>query len=308
MSVAENPNLNTLFGMPLIKVGDYYKNKRKALELKNKKVINSDTSFNHIKINDIDLYRGDALEVMDYLIKMGVKVSAVITDPPFGTTNCSWDSIIPFSEMWTRLDQLTKDKSAVILNSSQPFTSSLICSNLNKFRHEWIWIKNTGSNFANTIREPMKEHESIVVFSKKNWTYNKQMQERIGSRKGRITKSSFKSKSQNYRNFKERSNVEIPILRVPSSHQKFNVERGFHPTQKPVALLEYLIKTYTNEGDIVLDFTSGSGSTLVACDNLGRKGIGIDNGFCDKDKVINDISIKGLSWIEITKLRIEKKI
>ena len=145
------------------------------------------------------------------------------------------------------------------------------------FKHEWIWIKNRGSNFANTVREPMKEHESILIFSKGGWTYNKQMQERSESGLNRV-KYTFEnqiSNSSNYRKF-DKPNRNQGELRVPSSYQKFNIEVGKHPTQKPVALLEYLIKTYSNEGDTILDNTMGSGSTGVAAINTNRNFIGIE--------------------------------
>lgn len=161
----------------------------------------------------------------------------------------------------------------------------------NFFRHEWIWIKNAGSNFANTVREPMKEHEVCLVFSRGKWTYNKQMQERTGGGVARVkTPVKFETGSDNYSDFERVETKKMPKLRVPSSWQKFNRERGLHPTQKPVALMEYLIKTYTNEGETVLDFTMGSGTTGVACVNTNRNFIGIE---MDKD------------YFEIAKKRIE---
>ena len=157
------------------------------------------------------------------------------------------------------------------------------------FRHEWIWIKNRGSNFANTVREPMKEHESVLIFSRGKWTYNRQMQERTGGGLKR-TKYQVEHNSQTRegtREFEGRQKHTISELRVPSSWQKFNVEVGLHPTQKPVALFEYLIKTYTNEGELVLDNCMGSGTTGVACKNLNRDFIGIE-----LDKKYYDIACK----------------
>ena len=163
------------------------------------------------------------------------------------------------------------------MTASQPFTSALVMSNLDEYRHEWIWKKNAGSNFANTVREPMKEHESILVFSKNKWTYNKQMQERTGTGKARVnTPVKFDTSSDNYRKFERIETKQMPELRVPSSVQKFNRERGLHPTQKPVELFRYLIKTYSNFGDLIIDPFMGSGTTGVACVNLGRKFIGIE--------------------------------
>jgi site-specific DNA-methyltransferase (adenine-specific) len=150
-------------------------------------------------------------------------------------------------------------------------------SQINYFKHEWIWIKNRGSNFANTVREPMKEHETVLIFSKGGWTYNKQMQERTetGSERAKYNVR-LDSNSSNYRKFDVQETYTLSEMRCPSSWQKFNIENGLHPTQKPVALLEYLIRTYTNEGETVLDNCMGSGSTGVACINTNRKFIGIE--------------------------------
>ena len=223
------------------------------------------------------LYNGDCLEVMDNLIQQGIKVDAIITDLPYNITSNKWDLMIPLEPMWQKIDLICKDNAVQCFTSSQPFTSILCLSNYKNFRHEWIWKKNRGSNFANTVREPMKEHEEILVFSKGKWVYNKQMEERAETGKSRAKYTvEHTSKSTNYREFEGREHHKISELRVPSSVQKFNVEVGLHPTQKPVALMEYLIKTYTNEGDMVLDFTMGSGTTGVACKNTNRNFIGIE--------------------------------
>ena len=180
--------------------------------------------------------------------------------------------------MWEQLKRIIKPNGAIVLFSSQPFTSALVMSNPKMYKHEWIWIKNRGSNFANTVREPMKEHESVLIFSNGKWTYNKQMQERTGGGSARA-KYLVEHNSQvreGTRAFEGREHHEITELRVPSSWQKFNVETGLHPTQKPVALMEYLIKTYTNEGETVLDFTAGSGTTGVAAVNTNRNAILIE--------------------------------
>lgn len=226
------------------------------------------------------LFQGDCLEVMDELIKQGIKVDCIITDPPYGTTSCRWDSIIPFEEMWKRLDKLVKDDGVIVLFGSQPFSAKLICSNLSQFRYEWIWQKNKGSNFSSLKYQPFKEHENILVFSKdKKITYNPIFEERTESGKKRCQKpvkpNTTGSQVYNMKSYGKAKEYD-PNLRHPKSVQKFNCETGFHPTQKPVALLEYLIKTYTNEGELVLDFTMGSGSTGVACINVGRNFIGIE--------------------------------
>jgi site-specific DNA-methyltransferase (adenine-specific) len=203
-------------------------------------------------------------------------VDMVLCDLPYGTTSNKWDSILPLDKLWQQYKRICKDHAIIALTASQPFTSMVVMSNLEMYKHEWIWIKNRGSNFANTVREPMKEHESVLIFSKGKWTYNKQMQERTGSGLSRM-KYDFNTvtKSENYREF-ERPPSGGGELRVPSSWQKFNTEVGLHPTQKPVALFEYLIKTYTNEGDVVLDNCAGSFTSGVACINLNRKYIGYE--------------------------------
>ena len=226
----------------------------------------------------INLMQGDCLEMMRNIPDGSVDM--VLTDPPYGTTQCKWDSVIPFEPMWAQLNRVTKESGAIVMTAGQPFSSALVMSNPKQFKHEWVWIKNRGSNFANTVREPMKEHEVALVFSNGKWTYNKQMQPRTGGGVNRVAYD-FKAitKTENYGAIGS-PNLRQGEMRVPSSWQKFNVASGAektkHSTQKPVALMEYLIKTYTNEGEIVLDFTMGSGSTGVAAKNLGRRFIGIE--------------------------------
>jgi site-specific DNA-methyltransferase (adenine-specific) len=220
---------------------------------------------------------GDCLGVMDS-IDDGM-VDMVLCDLPYGITSCKWDSVIPLADLWAQYERVTKSTAIIALTASQPFTSALVMSKPEWFKHEWIWIKNRGSNFANTVREPMKEHESVLIFCRKGpWTYNKQMQERTGTGGDRVKYGvAFQSKSENYREFEGRPHTMLPELRVPSSWQKFNTEVGLHPTQKPVPLMEYLIRTYSHENEIVLDNTMGSGTTGVACLNLNRKFIGIES-------------------------------
>lgn len=233
-----------------------------------------------IKTDNYEIYQGDCLEVMDKLIEQGVKVDCVICDPPYGTVACHWDQIIPFEEMWERLNKLVKDDGAIVLFGSQPFTSLLVGSNLPQFKYEWIWQKNKGSNFSSLKYQPFKEHENILIFSKcKKITYHPIFEERAESGKKRCQKpvkpNTTGSKVYNMKPYGEPKKYDTN-LRHPKSVQKFNCETGFHPTQKPVSLLEYLIKTYTNEGEVILDFTMGSGSTGVACINTDRKFIGIE--------------------------------
>lgn len=206
-------------------------------------------------------------------------VDLVLADPPFGITAQKWDAVIPFGPMWEQLRRVAKPNAAIVLFASQPFTSALVMSNPREFRHEWIWGKNFGGNFMNTVREPMKEHESVLVFSAGGWTYNKQMQERSPEGQGRANRASYAPIREDnlYRpGLVGRARRTRPRLRVPSSVQRFNVERGLHPTQKPVALMAYLIRTYSNPGDVVLDFCFGSASTGVAAVQEGREFIGIE--------------------------------
>ena len=219
----------------------------------------------------INLYSGDCLEVMDKLISEGVKVDAIITDPPYGTTACKWDSIIPFNEMWERLNKLIKPNGAIVLFGSEPFSSALRMSNIKNYKYDWVWEKEQGANFMLVKYQPYKVHEIISVFSKKTHFYKPQKTKGkpyISGKgtSGAITNNVVKIQTKNKGD------------RYPISIIKFNTNKrnSKHPTQKPVALMEYLIKTYTNENETVLDFTMGSGTTGVACKNTNRNFIGIE--------------------------------
>ena len=219
-------------------------------------------------------------------------IDAIICDLPYGTTACKWDTILPFDRLWKEYNRIIKDNGAIVLSASQPFTSALIMSNPKMFKYEWIWQKATGSNFATLKYQPMKEHESICIFSKKTTKYFPIMQERKGGGLKRI-KSPYKSDTisgdvTNNMVAKVKGKV-YDDLRNPSSVQYFNnreSSRGLHPTQKPLELLKYLVKTYTNEQDVVLDNTMGSGTTCLAAKELNRKFIGIEN-----DKKYYDVSV-----------------
>ena len=234
----------------------------------------------------VNLYCGDCLEIMPKLIQEGIKVDAIIADIPYGTTACKWDSVIPFEPMWDCLNQLIKDNGAIVLFGSQPFTSSLIMSNPKMFKYSWVWNKKIQGGFLNAKKQPLKIHEDIIVFNTK--TYNPQMIEGKYRTKGKRSKQSecFGKTNLTYSDNNNKYYPKSILEDYPNTDRKNKI----HPTQKPIALMEYLIKTYTNENELVLDFTMGSGTTGVACKNLNRRFIGIE-----KDE----------KYFEIAKNRIE---
>ena len=222
------------------------------------------------------LYQGDCLEVMDELISLGVKFDAIITDPPYGTTACKWDSVIPFDKMWEKINKLVKTNGAIVLFGNEPFTSKLICSNLKGFKYRWDWNKKIPSGMSYAKYRPMQQTEDICIFTKngEKTIYNPQMIKRDKPIKSGGTKHSetapIKYKDKDFKKTYEYKN---PITLIEFD----KIRKGsIHPTQKPVELLEYLIKTYTNENDVVLDFTMGSGSTGIACMNTNRRFVGIE--------------------------------
>lgn len=226
-------------------------------------------------MKDVKLYNGDCLEVMDNLIKEGVKVDCILTDPPYGTTNCKWDSVIPFDKMWERLNKLIKPNGAIVLFGSEPFSSNLRISNIKNYKYDWKWIKTKPSGHLNAKKQPMRIYEDAIVFYKKQCVYNPQgliYGEFNNNRKGRENEKYDKvfNKEKHF-GISRAKNYPNNLLNYHNPNNNL-----FHPTQKPVDLLEYLIKTYTNENEIVLDFTMGSGSTGIACVNTGRKFIGIE--------------------------------
>jgi site-specific DNA-methyltransferase (adenine-specific) len=229
----------------------------------------------------IKLIHGDCLEQMKN-IEPG-SIDMVLADPPYGTTACKWDSIIPLDSMWDQLNRMVKPKAAIVMTASQPFTSVLVNSNISNFKYEWIWEKAVGSNFAVLKYQPMKEHESVLVFSNNTHNYYPIKQPRKGSGAKRMDYGHNGSVTGEANGSQDFAGWDVgkydKNLRNPSSVQYFNNRekcRGLHPTQKPIALMEYLIKTYTLENEIVLDFTMGSGTTGVACKNLNRNFIGIE--------------------------------
>ena len=230
-------------------------------------------------MSEINLYHGDCLEVMDKLIEKGVKVDAVITDPPYGTTACKWDSVIPFEMMWFRLLNLREKTAPILLFANQPFATELISSNIKNFSYELIWKKNVPTGMASAKYRPMRYHENIEVFYARGSTYNPIMKERVGVRKDCYRYDHYCGKNNHIQLKKVKKRYD-PDYVQPSTILEFDVVPNragkLHPTQKPVSLMEYLIKTYTNEGDTVLDFTMGSGTTGVACKKLNRNFIGIE--------------------------------
>ena len=234
--------------------------------------------------NDARLINGDCIKVMRKLIKEGQKVNMILTDPPYGTIRCKWDNIIPFNKMWYCINKLTYDNSAILLFGQEPFSSNLRLSNLKDYRYDLIWSKKLGTNYLNANRMPLPSHEIISIFYKKLPKYNPQ-KHFVGIQHEKPIKSTVSNNC--YGNVKNRKDYVDDGYRYPLSVIEFDNNKGecsqsnrVHPTQKPVELLEYLIKTYTDKGDTVLDFTMGSGSTGVACKNLGRRFIGIE---LDKD-------------------------
>ena len=228
----------------------------------------------------IKLYNGDCLKVMDNLIADGVVVDAIITDPPYGTTACKWDSIIPFDEMWLRLNKLIKPNGAIVLFGSEPFSSALRMSNIKNYKYDWIWEKPNGSNPFISKKQPLNNIENISVFYDNNCLYNPQMKSSCVYKRKASNKIIETIGVAHDIDYKSGERYPMRILKYNKPSQiGGNQERAknkFHPTQKPVALMEYLIKTYTNENELVLDFTMGSGTTGVACKNLNRNFIGIE--------------------------------
>lgn len=220
--------------------------------------------------SNIQLYQGDCLEVMKNIPDKSVDL--VLTDPPYQVTACKWDSIIPLESMWKELKRITKDSGFSVFTSSQPFTTTLISSNIDDFKYCWVWEKNRSTNFPNAKRRPLTAHEDIVVFNKGSIWYNPQ------KTTGHTPTNSAKGATQGqiYNGNTIRNYEGGDTTRYPRTVIRFDCERGFHPTQKPVALMEYLIKTYSNEGDTVLDFALGSGTTGIACVNTNRDFIGIE--------------------------------
>ena len=219
--------------------------------------------------NGISIYCGDC-----FSLPLETKFNLILTDPPYNITSCDWEEEINLPALWKYLLPMSNPTTAFVFTCSQPFTSFLALSNPKMLRYEWIWEKNCSTGFLNAHKRPLKAHENILVFYKKLAPYFPQMTEGIPykAKKGKSSKSVTKDMSIRAGGYLTISNGE----RFPRSVLKFDVERGLHETQKPVKLMEYLISTYTQPGDIVFDPFMGSGTTLVAAKNLGRLAVGID--------------------------------
>ena len=228
---------------------------------------------------NISLINGECLDEMGKLINQGIKVDMILCDLPYGSTACKWDNIIPFDKLWQNYERIIKENGAIVLFGTQPFTSSLIMSNIKRFKHEIIWHKSkSGSGFTAKYR-PIAKHESILVFGKGKIKYNPQMVE--GTPYRRVHKVNENCINNHKYGFNIRESItENKGERYPESvqyfPQKWRRQDQLHPTQKPVELCEWLIKSYSNEGDLILDNSMGSGSTGVACINLNRDFIGIE--------------------------------
>ena len=222
--------------------------------------------------NISNLLLGDCLELLPTIEDNTVDM--LLVDLPYGTTACKWDSIIPLDKLWEQYNRICKQDAAMVFTAAQPFTTVLASSNIKNFKYEWIWEKPQGTNPMNAKVMPLKSHENILVFYRKKPTYNPQMWYSTPY-------SGFKSDTAKIGEVygeaqsKHRDNPEGS--RYPKTILKYKQEKGLHPTQKPVGLMEYLIKTYTNKGDTVLDSTMGSGTTGLACANTDRNFIGIES-------------------------------
>lgn len=212
---------------------------------------------------DVTLLLGDCMEVMKSIPSCSVDM--ILCDFPYGTTQNKWDSVIPFDAIWSEYSRICKG--AVVLTAVQPFTSMLVVSNMKNFKYQWVWKKSRPTGHLNAKRQPLRNTEDILVFYKSQCTYNPQ-----GTRETDVIVAG--STSSNYG--KCSKTTRQTATGYPTTILEFASERGFHPTQKPVPLMEYLIKTYTNECDLVLDNCMGSGTTGVACINTNRRFIGIE--------------------------------
>ena len=271
------------------------------IRLKNSDKLKNGINGANSIVKDIELWQGDCLELMKDI--PDASVDMILCDLPYGSTKLKWDTIIPFEPLWEQYERVIKDNGAIVLTASQPFTSKLVSSKLEWFKHEWIWEKQRASNFMRANREPLKYHENILVFSKGSLHINPQkykvleideimdmskkevnnmMKTKDYDRFGKVDRRKTVRNSGSNKKYLgtdiKRVRKADDGYRNPKSVLKINnkLNGNIHPTQKPVPLFEYLIKTYTNDGETVLDNCMGSGTTGVACKNLNRNFIGIE--------------------------------
>lgn len=233
-------------------------------------------------MGDVQLIHGDCLD--PFLMAEEGSVDMILFDPPYGTSGCKWDSVIPFEPLWERLNKLIKGNGAILMFGTEPFSSKARISNIQNFKYDWIWKKNKVTGFAHSRNMPLRDYESISVFSKAPMGHRSLLGDRrmeyYPQGLVKIDKKTIVRRKTSGASFLKRPSHKDYVVReytgYPRMILEFDKEEGYHPTQKPVALLEYLIKTYTKPGDTVLDCCMGSGSTGVACVNTGRKFIGIE--------------------------------
>ena len=225
-------------------------------------------------MKDIELWNGDCLELMKDIPDKSIDM--ILCDLPYGTTQCKWDIIIPFDKLWEQYNRVIKDNGAIVLFGSEPFSSNLRLSNIKNYKYDWYFIKEKGKGHLNAKKQPLRSVENICVFYKKQPIYNPQFKPglpytKVNCSKNKFNKGVYGKTNESY------DSINVDGKRYPTTDLYFtSVQRTIHPSQKPVALLEYLVKTYTNEGETVLDNCMGSGSTGVACVNTNRKFIGIE--------------------------------
>jgi len=250
------------------------------------------------RVSHSTLVNADCFDVFPFIEDKSI--DAIICDLPYGTTACKWDSVLPFDKLWREYERIIKLNGAIVLTASQPFTSALVMSNPKLFKYQWVWVKTKKTGFTNGKNRPLSQHEDVIVFSKANvangskimMKYNPQGLQPLGKvRKGDKNKSDGDTNGQKYYRpsqskdyIQEFTNYPTTILNVASEG------KIVHPTQKPVELMEYLIRTYTDENDIVLDNTMGSGTTGLACLKTNRQFIGIE-----KEKQYYDVAVRRLS-------------
>lgn len=238
-----------------------------------------------------EILLGDCLELMKDIPNGSIDM--ILADLPYGTTNIKWDAVIPYSLLWEQYNRIAKEKAPIVLFGSEPFSSHLRLSNLKNYKYDWIWEKNIPTGTLIAKRQPMRKYETISVFYKKQCTYNRQMIKRTKEEfKAAYRKNdSTKGISEHYTSGKVRQSTERQWYKPPFNILRYNSDKKRdgkgHPTQKPVALFEYLIKTYTNEGDLVLDNVAGSGTTAIACLKTNRQFI-----VMEKEQKYYDIILK----------------